>query len=93
MIAAKLRRSRDVPEHETVKIQKRFSFHNLAMFQHGFFAAFEKGESVPQSLDLSKRSHEGSFYACSVEACFEGPPLPFVFSAATEAISSTSTTN
>jgi hypothetical protein len=56
MNLAKLRRSRDVPEHEPVKIEKRFPFRNLIMFKHGFFIAIERGELVPEGSDLSKRS-------------------------------------
>jgi hypothetical protein len=50
MIAAKLRRSRDVPEHEPIKIKKPFRFRNLRMFKHGFLVAFRRGESVAKAL-------------------------------------------
>jgi hypothetical protein len=56
MNSAKLRRSRDVPEHEPVKIKKRFRSNNLPLLKHGFFMEIEIGELVPEGPDLSKRS-------------------------------------
>jgi hypothetical protein len=73
---AKLRRSRDVPEHHPSKIGKSFGFSSLAILHMAFLATFEQGESVRKGLDLSTRSP--AFHSSGSKRCayiFSGRPF------------------
>ena len=54
MTPAKLRRSRDVPEHERTKIKKRFALKDLAMLNMAFVTKLEEEELVPKVPDLTQ---------------------------------------
>ena len=47
MKRAKLRRSRDVPERDPSKIEKRFQVRGLAMFNMAFLSGFQKRKPAP----------------------------------------------
>jgi hypothetical protein len=60
MNSAKLRRSRDVPEHHRSEIGKSFRFSSLALLYTAFLATFEQGESVGKAL-IFQRGRRFSF--------------------------------
>jgi hypothetical protein len=56
MNAAKLRRSRDVPERHPSKIGKTFRFSRLALVNRAFFVTLKQGKSVRKDFDFPTRS-------------------------------------